>query len=79
MKSQHFSKLSDEALIKAHLKAAESDTAKISLGGTEAGRAMLGADPDRRASLAARGIELWIKKSSRDPGKVVLPKSWGLG
>ncbi len=62
--------LPDEALIKAHLDAAESDAAKNSLGSTEAGRAMLEADADRKADLAVRGIELWINKNFRDAGKV---------
>jgi hypothetical protein len=70
MKLQNLLNLSDEALIKAHLQTAESDAAKGTLNSTEAGRVMIEADADRRASLAARGIELWIKEASCDAGKV---------
>src|SRR5712691_922678 len=70
MNAKAQSGLSEEALLKAHLQAAESDAAKASLAGTEAGRFMLEAGPDRRAKLAARGIELWISDEGHDAGKV---------
>ena len=48
----------DDALIKAHLreiKGAHRETLK----GTKAGSEILAADADRRASIAARALELW--------------------
>jgi hypothetical protein len=70
MKSKNLSALSDEALIKAHLQAVDDDAVKALLNSTEPGRFMLEADADRRAALAARGIELWLSGKSIDPGKV---------
>jgi hypothetical protein len=70
MTSKNLHTLSDEALIKAHLEAAESDGEKGSLNSTEAGRLMLEAGAERRASIAAAAIELWIGSGSVDPGKI---------
>jgi hypothetical protein len=70
MKSQDLHTLSDEALIKAHLQAVESDTAKGTLGSTEAGCVMLEAEADRRARLASLCLELWIQEGFHDAGKV---------
>ena len=70
MKSENLSELPDNDLIKARLQPAESDAAKSSVASTPAGRVMLKADADRRACLAARGIELWTNEEFRDAGKV---------
>src|SRR5215831_5512345 len=70
MTSKELHTLSDAALIKAHLQAAESDGEKGSLNSTAAGRVMLEATAERRASIAAAAIELWIKGGSVEPGKI---------
>src|SRR5689334_20687877 len=63
-----FLALDDDALIKAHLGAKErSDDA--ALGSSEAGRAMAGADPERRSHLAAHALKLW-SAGLGDAGKV---------
>lgn len=59
----------DEALIKKHLqeiKGAHSEALKH----TEAGRAILAADADRRASIAARALELWPGSNWDSVGRV---------
>src|SRR6516164_7438182 len=70
MKSKDLHSLPDEALIKAHLQAAESDAAKGSLGTTEAGKVMLEASADRKSAIAALALELWINEAFYDAGKV---------
>jgi hypothetical protein len=70
LKTQDLRNLSDEELIQSHLKEAPSDSAKTSLGSTEAGCVILEADADRRASIAAAALSLWITSESRDAGKV---------
>jgi hypothetical protein len=70
LKTHDLRNLSDEDLIKAHLKAAPSDSAKNSLGSTEAGCVILEANADRRANVAATGLSLWVNSESRDAGKV---------
>jgi hypothetical protein len=82
MKSKDLHSLPDEALIKAHLQAAESDAAKGSLGTTEAGRVMLEGSADRKSAISALALELWINESFYDAGKVASallrtnPKEW---
>jgi len=82
LKTRDFRNLSDEDLIKGHLKAAPSDSAKSSLGSTEAGCVILEANADRRANVAAAGLSLWINSEFRDAGKVTSallranPKDW---
>ena len=82
MNTQNLLELSDEELINAHLQAADSGAAKGVLTETEAGRAMLEADADRRANLAAAGLQLWLREQSCDGYNVVSallrtePKAW---
>jgi hypothetical protein len=84
LKTRDLRTLSDEELIKAHLQTAESADAKHSipginflsarkaqdLSGTDAGRVILEADADRRATIAAAGICLWINREFREAGKI---------
>ena len=70
MTSKDLPTLTDEALIRAHLQTAESDTEKGLLNSTEAGRLILEADAERRASIAAKAIELWVADAFWDTGKV---------
>jgi hypothetical protein len=82
LKTRDLRTLSDEDLIKDHLKGAPSDSAKNSLGSTEAGCVILEANADRRATIAAAGLSLWINSEFRDAGKVTSallranPKDW---
>jgi hypothetical protein len=69
MKKPDLRNSSDEALLKQHLQSAD-DNAKGSLNNTEAGRLMLEASAERRASLAARAIKFWIDEEYYDAGKV---------
>src|SRR5260221_13078283 len=64
--AKDIAKLSNKALIKVHAQEA-SDCYPNGLRQTEAGRAMLAADADRRASIAARALELW-RTSGFDKG-----------
>jgi hypothetical protein len=65
---QRFLQLDDEALIKAHLQAAERSY-DAALASSEAGRAMLAAEAERRAVLAASALELWAS-GLHDAGRV---------
>src|SRR5215475_10212814 len=56
-KAAEFLSLEDEALIKAHLQAKERSH-DGALGSSEAGQAILSADAERRASLAAQALKL---------------------
>src|SRR3954469_23709559 len=66
---KNFLDLADEALLKAHLDAAEGAHTDA-LNTTAPGRAMLAADPDRRAALAARALALWAKWWPKNVGRV---------
>ncbi len=70
MNAQKLSDLSDAELIKAHLQAADTNAAKNMLAATEAGRVILEADADRRASLAAAGIDFAINERYYDPARI---------
>ena len=62
-------KLSDDALIQAHVQEA-SDCYPNGLLQTEAGRAMLAAEADRRAGLVTRAIKLWRTSGFEAVGRI---------
>src|ERR1051326_1302393 len=62
-------KLSDDALIKAHVREAQGIYPN-GISRTEAGRTMLAADADRRAGLAARALELWPTSGYEAVGRI---------
>ncbi len=70
MTTQEYLALADKDLIKAHMQAADGPAAKPMLAATAAGRVMLEANADRRARLAAAGLEMWIHEVGRDGGTV---------
>src|SRR5215468_3476791 len=57
-KAAEFLSLEDEALIIAHLQA-EERSHDAALASSEAGRAILSTDAERRAGLAAHALKLW--------------------
>lgn len=61
--------LSDDALIKAHVQEA-SDCYPNGLHQTEAGRAILAAAADRRASLVTKAIKLWRTSGFEAVGRI---------
>src|SRR5258707_122228 len=67
--AKDIAKLSNKALIKVHAQEA-SDCYPNGLRQTEAGRAMLAADADRRASIAARALELWRTSGFDKVGRI---------